>query len=47
MAGFETLKAALEYDADVLIKEYGFSYHTITELITLLNQEGLGRLLKD
>jgi len=46
-AGFETLKEALEFDADILIKEKGFSLHTITELITLLNTEGLGRLLID
>jgi hypothetical protein len=46
-AGFETLKEALEFDADVLVKEKKFSLHTITELITLLNNEGLGRLLID
>ncbi len=46
-AGFETLKEALEFDADILIIEKGFSLHTITELITLLNTEGLGRLLID
>ena len=46
-AGFETLKEALEFDADILITEKGFSLHTVTELITLLNTEGLGRLLID
>jgi len=46
-AGLETLKEALEFDADALVKEKGFSYHTITELTSLLNKEGLERLLKD
>lgn len=46
-AGFETLQEALEYEADALVKEKGFSYHTITELINLLKAEGLERLLKD
>lgn len=46
-AGFETLGEALEFEADVLVKEKKFSLHTITELITLLNNEGLGRLLID
>ena len=46
-AGFETLGEALEFEADVLVNEKNFSLHTITELITLLNNEGLGRLLID
>lgn len=46
-AGFETLSEALEFEADVLVNEKKFSLHTITELITLLNTEGLGRLLID
>ncbi len=46
-AGFETLGEALEFEADVLVKEKKFSLHTITELITLLNTEGLGRMLID
>ena len=46
-ADFTTLAEALEYDADQLIKEKKFTYHTITELIELLNSKGLGELFKD
>ena len=46
-AGFTTLGEALEFDGDLLVKEKKFSYHTITELIGLLNTKGLGRLFKD
>lgn len=46
-AGFKTLAEALEFDADWLIKEKKFTYHTITELIELLNSKGLGELFKD
>jgi len=46
-AGFETLSDALAFDGDELINEKHFTYHTITELITLLNEAGLTRLFKD
>lgn len=46
-AGFKTLADALEFDADELRKDKNFSLHTITELITLLDAQGLGRLLRD
>lgn len=46
-AGFSTLAEALEFDGDLLVKEKKFSYHTITELIGLLNSKGLGQLFKD
>ena len=46
-AGFETLKEALEFEADTLISEKKFTYHTIIELINLLDAEGLGGLLND
>jgi hypothetical protein len=46
-AGFSTLADALEHEADWLIKEKKFSYHTITELIILLNSHGLAQFFKD
>ncbi|HPH46083.1 MAG TPA: hypothetical protein PLJ60_11725 [Chryseolinea sp.] len=46
-AGFSTLAEALVFDADELVQDKKFSLHTITELITLLNNQGLGRLLRD
>jgi hypothetical protein len=46
-AGFLTLKDALAFDADTLVNEKKFSYHTITELIELLNSKGLSRLLQE
>lgn len=46
-AGFRTLAEALAYEADWLIKEKKFTYHTITELISLLNSYGLGEYFKD
>lgn len=46
-AGFNTLGEALEFDADELVTKKNFSYHTITELIELLNLNGLERALKE
>ena len=46
-AGFNTLADALVFDADQLVNEKKFSLHTITELITLLDKKGLGRMLRD
>ncbi len=46
-AGFRTLADALQFDGDQLINEKKFSYHTITELIGLLNSKGLGDLFED
>ncbi len=46
-AGFSTLAEALAHEADWLIKEKKFTYHTITELISLLNSYGLGEYFKD
>ncbi len=46
-AGFITLEDALAFDADTLVNEKKLSYHTITELIELLNSKGLTQLLKE
>jgi len=46
-AGLETISEALAFNGDTLIAEKQFSYHTITELIKLLDQEGLAKLFKD
>lgn len=46
-AGFLTIKDVLAFDADTLVTEKKFSYHTITELIELLNSKGLSRLLQE
>lgn len=46
-AGFITLNDALAFDADTLVNEKNLSYHTITELIELLNSKGLPRLLRE
>lgn len=44
-AGFNTLADALAFDADYLVKEKRFTIRTITELITLLDSQGLGNYL--
>lgn len=46
-AGFITLEDALAFDADTLVNEKKLSYHTITELIELLNSKGLSKLLRE
>ena len=46
-AGFGTLYEALAFTGDALVTEKEFSYHTLTELINLLDKEGLAKLLKD
>ncbi len=46
-AGFTSLADAFSFDADELMKDKKFSLHTITELITLLDTQGLGRLLRE
>ncbi len=46
-AGFITLGDALAFDADTLVTQKKISYHTVMELIQLLNNHGLGRLLRD
>lgn len=46
-AGLQTIQDALQFDGDALVKQFGFSYHTITELIALLKQQGLESLFKD
>ena len=46
-AGFKSLNDALQFEGDILINDFGFTYHTITELITLLKQHGLEELFKD
>lgn len=46
-AGFKTLSDALAFSGDVLVTEYGFSLHTITELITLLKLHGISDAFQD
>lgn len=46
-SGLKTLGEILEYDADTLVREKNFTLHAITELITLLEEHGLGGLLRE
>jgi hypothetical protein len=46
-AGFNNLQDALVHSGDALVNEFGFSLHTITELITLLKQYGLESAFRD
>jgi hypothetical protein len=46
-AGFRVLQDALQFDGDTLVNRYGFSYHTITEMIALLRRHGLETLFMD
>lgn len=46
-AGFKILRESLAFEADDLVRNKKFSYHTITELIELLSKHDLLHLFKD